>query len=145
MEKVYYKDDYSTLAINEMMPCLFQKFKGTAHSSDHYKKVQDISIALVSEKLQHYKKLNMLIDSSEASSITEEDIEYYRNQVIPVLYNKGIRFIAYIPPSRRISRMIFSEVFSDLSLEKLVIQQFESAIEAKRWLRSLIKKNLYYN
>jgi hypothetical protein len=145
METVYYEDDYSTLAISQMMPCLFQKFKGTAHSSEHYKKIQDMSITLVSEKLQHYKKLNMLVDSSEASSITLEDVEYYRNKVIPALYNKGIRFIAYIPPSKKISRIIFGEVFNDLQMDKLVVQQFNSTMEAKKWLRSLLKNNIYYN
>jgi hypothetical protein len=145
MEKVYYKDDYSTLAISPMMPCLFQKFKGTAQSSDHIKKIQDMSISLVTEKLQHYKKLNLLVDSSEASPITLEDIEYYRNKVIPTLYKKGIRFIAYVPPSKKISRVIFDEVFIDLDIKKLVIQHFDSPVEARKWLRSLIKSNLYYN
>jgi hypothetical protein len=145
MEKIYYKDDYSTLAISKMMPCFFQKFEGTAHSSDHYKKIQDISINLVTEELYHYKKLNMLVDSSDASPITLEDIAYYRNKVIPTLYSKGIRFIAYIPPSRKISRIIFGEVFNNLIIDKLVVQQFDSPIQARRWLRSLIKDNFYYN
>jgi anaerobic ribonucleoside-triphosphate reductase len=145
MKKIYYKDDYSTLAISQRMPCLFQKFKGTAHSSDHYKKIHNISIKLVSEKLQHYKRLNMLVDSSEASPITLEDIEYFRNEVMPVLYKTGIRFIAYVPPSKKISRLIFSEVFNNMKIDNLVIQYFESPGKASKWLHSLIRSHLYYN
>lgn len=145
MEKVYYQDDYSTLTINEMLPCLFQKFKGMAHSSEHYKKVQDFSLTLVTQKLQHFKRLNLLIDSSQAGSITLEDIEYHRTKVMPILYDKGVRFIAYVPPSKKISKLIFDEIFYNLDLEKLVIKQFNSSVEAKRWLRSIVKNHLYYN
>lgn len=140
MEKVYYQDDYSTLAINETLPCLFQKFKGIAHSSDHYKKIQDISINLISEKLHHFENLNLLVDSSEAGSITLEDIEYHRNQVMPLLYSKGIRFIAYVPPTAKISRIIFSEVFRDLFIDNLVIKQFDSVVDAKKTVTSASQK-----
>lgn len=145
MKTVFYKDDYSTLSISQLMPCLIQKYKGTAHSSEHYRKIQDISLILVSEKLKQHKNLTMLVDSSEASSITLEDIEYHRNKVVPAFYKRGLRNIAYIPPLKKISRIIFDEVFCDLQIDNLFIQQFNSTIDAEKWLKSQLKDNIKYN
>ncbi len=138
MEKVYYQDDYSTLSINEILPCLVQTFQGLAHSSEHYRKVQDFGLKLVEREMQHLTTLNVLVDSSQAGSISMDDIEYHRNKVLPMLYEKGVRFIAYIPPEKKISKIIFDEIFYKVDLEELVIKQFNSSSEAKSWLASTI-------
>jgi len=140
MAKHYYRDDYSTIDFDHMVPCIIHKAKGMAHHSEHYQFVQERLAELLTSQLDLYNRLHMLIDSSEAGPISSRDIGYYRTTMLPLIHSKGVRYVAFIPPQKKIAGIILNELFKNNEYPNLIVKEFDTTKLARKWLKDISRK-----
>lgn len=144
MSKLHYKDDYSTIDFDHLVPCVIHTTKGMAHHSDHYQQVHEKLLEVLNAQQNFYNRLHILLDNREAGPISSRDINYYRTNVIPLLRSRGVQHVALIPPQKTISNIILRELFKDIDDQNLTIKEFENRKEARRWLKTVSETVNFY-
>lgn len=76
----------------------------------------------------------MLTDSRTAGPVLGEDVEYFKERVMPEMEQAGIRFLAIVMPSSLFTRMTIQEMTQDSG--KISVRYFNLMREAREWLRS---------
>lgn len=132
--KLYYMDEYATIEIDESIPCIKLKLEGFPRSSDHYHLVQQKRMELLHQESKRHKLLHMLTDSRKAGPVIDEDVEYFRNQVLPDMEKAGVRYLAIVRPNSIFTRMTVQEMTQNAQLVNVRI--FDSVREAREWLKS---------
>jgi hypothetical protein len=131
---LYYQDEYATLELDESVPCVKLKLDGMPRFSEHYQLVQSKRLELMREGMKRHKLLHMLTDSRTAGPVIEEDVTYFREQVMPSMEAAGVRYLAIVMPSNVFTRMTIQDMTNNSHL--ITIRYFESTREAREWLRS---------
>jgi hypothetical protein len=131
---LYYQDEYATLELDESVPCVKLKLEGMPRFSEHYHFVQTKRLELMKEGMKRHKLLHMLTDSRAAGPVLEEDVNYFRERVMPEMEKAGVRYLAIVMPSSVFTRMTIQDMTSNANL--ITVRLFESIREAREWLRS---------
>ncbi len=132
-QKKFYEDEYATVSFVESVPCIKIKVSGVPQSSEHYQRVQSMVIESINKEKDHYCRLHMLTDNSKAGIVLNEDIDFYRQQIIPQLEKAGIRYHAIVLPESNLVRMFFNQ--APMSTKKLQVEYFNTVSGACKWLR----------
>jgi hypothetical protein len=135
MSTLYYKDDYATIELDEIIPCVKLKLDGLPRYSEHYQFVQKKRLELIYREIKNYPKLHMLTDSRNAGPVLDEDVAYFKTQVLPAMEEVGIRYLAIVMPSNKFTQLTIRDMTHEPSIMK--IQLFESIQEARKWLMSI--------
>lgn len=135
MVRPFYKDEYATLEVDESIPCIKLTLNGVPRYSEHYQFVQQQRLALIRQERGNYPKLHMLTDSRTAGPVLEEDIEYFKNNVMPAMEKMGIRYLAVVMPSSKFTRLAIKEMEEGAQI--MSVRNFESIREARSWLRKM--------
>lgn len=132
-KKTLYEDQYASLTVVESVPCIKIKLSGFPHDSDHYQFVQSKLLEIIWNQIHNFCRLHLLTDSTEAGLVLEEDIMYYKANIIPRLEEAGIRYHAIVLPSNFVARLIRNQTaFSNC---KLKVEYFEKLWDARKWLK----------
>ena len=131
--KTFYEDQYASLTVVESVPCVKIKLSGFPHHSDHYQFVQCKLLEIIWNQINNFCRLHLLTDSTEAGLVLDEDITYYKTNIIPKLEEAGIRYHAIVLPSNFVARWIRNQ--TALSNRKLKVEYFEKLLDARRWLK----------
>lgn len=131
---LFYQDEYATLELDESVPCVKLKLDGMPRFSEHYQLVQKKRLELMREGMKHHKLLHMLTDSRNAGPVLEEDVQYFRDQILPEMERAGVRYLAIVMPSSVFTRMTIQDMTSGATMA--TVRYFESMREAREWLRS---------
>lgn len=131
---LFYQDEYATIELDESVPCVKVKLDGMPRSSDHYQLVQSKRLELMREGMKRHKLLHMLTDSRTAGPVLEEDVQYFREKILPEMERAGVRYLAIVMPTNVFTRMTIQDMTSGASLA--TVRYFESIREAREWLRS---------
>ncbi|HZB13074.1 MAG TPA: hypothetical protein VE467_08605, partial [Chryseolinea sp.] len=83
MVKPFFKDEYATLELDDSIPCIKLTLEGLPRYSEHYQFVQQKRIELIKQEIRNYPKLHMLTDSRMAGPVLDEDINYFKQHVMP--------------------------------------------------------------
>jgi len=132
--KLHYLDEYATIELDESIPCIKLKLEGMPRSSDHYKLVQRKRMELMHQETRRHKLLHMLTDSRKAGPVLDEDVVYFRSEVLPEMEQAGVRFLAIVRPTSVFTRMTVQEMTQNARL--LTVREFDSVREAREWLKS---------
>jgi hypothetical protein len=132
--KLHYLDEYATIELDESIPCIKLKLEGIPRSSDHYKLVQRKRMELMHQEAKRHKLLHMLTDSRKAGPVLDEDVDYFRTEVLPDMERAGVRFLAIVRPASVFTRMTVDEMTQNAGL--LTVRVFDSVREAREWLKS---------
>ena len=135
MVKPYFKDEYATLELDDSIPCIKLTLEGIPRYSEHYQFVQQKRLELIRQEIRNYPKLHMLTDSRTAGPVLDEDINYFKTQVMPEMEKIGIRYLAVVMPSSKFTRLSIKEMEEGASVMK--VRNFESIREARSWLRKM--------
>jgi hypothetical protein len=132
--KKFYEDQYAMMSFVESIPCIKVKFSGVPHSSDHYQFVHVKLLECIHAEMENYCRLHLLTDSTKAGLVLEEDMEYYKMNVLPAIEKAGIRYHAVVLPESLFVRLIVNQ--TSLSTKKLKVEYFNTVSGASKWLRN---------
>jgi hypothetical protein len=65
----------------------------------------------------------------------DEDIHYFKNQVLPQMEKIGIRYLAVVMPSNKFTLLSIIEMEEGAATMK--VRNFDSIREARSWLRKM--------
>ena len=133
IKKTFYEDQYASLTVVESVPCVKIKLFGFPQGSDHYQFVQSKLLETIWNQINNFCRLHLLTDSTEAGLVLDEDIMYYKNNIIPRLEEAGIRYHAIVLPPNFVARWIRNQMA--LSNHKLKVEFFDKLLDARRWLK----------
>jgi hypothetical protein len=133
-QKKFYEDQYAMVSFVESIPCIKVKFSGVPHSSEHYQFVHLKLLECIHSEIENYCRLHLLTDSTKAGLVLEEDIEFYKVNVIPAMEKAGIRYHAVVLPESLFVRFIINQ--TSLSTKKLKVEYFNTVSGACKWLRN---------
>jgi hypothetical protein len=77
----------------------------------------------------------MLTDSRMAGPVLDEDINYFKQHVMPEMEKIGIRYLAVVMPASKFTRLSIKEMEEGAAVMK--VRNFESIREARSWLRKM--------
>lgn len=132
-QKKFFEDQYASVTFVESIPCIKVKVSGVPHSSEHFQFVHGKLVECIHAEVENYCRLHMLTDNSKAGLVLEEDIEYYKLNVIPAMEKAGIRFHAIVLPESQFVRFVANQ--NDLSTRKIKVEYFNTVSGASKWLR----------
>lgn len=134
MVKLFYKDEYATIELDEEVPCVKLTLQGVPRFSEHYQLVQVKRLELMHRELANYERLHMLTDSRKAGPVLPEDVAFFKLNVFPEMESAGIRFLAVIMPSGKFTRFMVQEMVVNAS--RVEVKTFEDMRQARAWLKS---------
>lgn len=134
--KIHYEDNYATVSFMDSIPCVKLKLTGIPISSDHFQLVHAKLLEKIHVERSNYFKLHLLTDCSKAGLVSNEDVEFYKNIVLPAIINAGIRYHALVMPETILGRLIVQDMIKFSSAVKpLKIEFFKSPYAAYTWLK----------
>ena len=135
MAKPFFEDEYAVIEFDETIPCVKMTLRGVPRGSDHYQEVQAKRLELMEQEVRNYPKLHMLTDSSTAGPVLDEDVTYFKNDVMPAMEKAGIRYLAIVVPTNKFTQLTIREMTQDADVMK--VRYFDSVRDAKQWLRRM--------
>lgn len=135
MVKPFYQDEYATIELDDSIPCVRLTLDGVPRYSEHYNFVQKKRLELMHQEIRNYPKLHMLTDSRTAGPVLDEDVHYFKTNVMPAMERAGVRYLAIVMPASKFTRMTIREMTEDPRL--MTVQYFDSMREARHWLRKM--------
>jgi len=133
LKNAFYEDEYASVSVVESVPCVKIKLSGFPTGSDHYRFVQSKLLETIWNQINNFCRLHLLTDSTEAGLVLEEDIMYYKMNIIPRLEEAGIRYHAIVLPPNFVARWIRNQM--DFSNRKLKVKFFDTLADARKWLK----------
>jgi hypothetical protein len=133
LKNTFYEDQYASVSVVESVPCVKVKLSGFPSGSDHYQFVQSKLLETVRDQIKKYCRLHLLTDTTEAGLVLDEDMMYYKMNIIPAMEEAGIRYHAIVLPKNFFGRWIRNQTF--LTNRKLKVEYFDSVLSAFGWLR----------
>jgi hypothetical protein len=135
MVKAFFEDDYAVIEFDETIPCVKVTLRGVPRSSEHYQQVQAKRLELMAREIGNYPKLHMLTDSSTAGPVLDEDINYFRDEVMPAMEKAGVRYLAIVVPTNKFTQLTIREMTQEVEVMK--VRYFDALRDAKQWLRRM--------
>ena len=135
MAKPFFEDEYAVIEFDESIPCVKLTLRGVPKGSEHYQQVQSKRLELMAQQVRNYPKLHMLTDSTTAGPVLDEDVRYFKDEVMPAMEKGGIRYLAIVVPTNKFTQLTIREMTQDADVMK--VRYFESLREAKQWLRRM--------
>jgi hypothetical protein len=135
MVKPFYKDDYATVELDDSVPCIRLTLTGIPRYSEHYQLVQAKRLELIHREIKNYPKLHMLTDSRTAGPVLDDDVNYFKMNVLPEMEKAGIRFLAIVMPNNKFTQLTIREMTEDA--RQMKVRYFDSMREARYWLRKM--------
>lgn len=132
-KKPFYEDQYASLSVVESIPCVKVKLSGFPRGSDHYQYVQTKLLETIRDQAGNYCKLHLLTDNTEAGLVLDEDMTYFKSNIIPAMEEAGIRYHAIVLPQNFFGTVIRSQ--TSLSNRKLKVAYFDTVTRASKWLK----------
>jgi hypothetical protein len=135
LTKIYYQDEYATLELDDLIPCVKLTLRGVPKHSEHYAAVQMKRIELMNQEIKNYPKLHMLTDSTQAGPVLDEDVQYFKKLVMPTMEKAGIRYLAIVMPVNKFTHLTIRDMTEERRL--MVVKYFDNLREAKQWLKRM--------
>lgn len=135
MVKAFYQDEYATIELDDSIPCIRLTLNGIPRYSEHYQHVQSKRLELIHQEIKNYPKLHMLTDSRTAGPVLDDDVNYFKGEVMPAMERAGIRCLAIVMPSNKFTQLTIKDMTEETRVMK--VKYFESMREARHWLRKM--------
>jgi len=134
-KNTFYEDQYASVSVVESVPCIKLKLSGFPSGSDHYQFVQTKLVETIRDQINNYCRLHLLTDSTDAGLVLDEDITYFKMNIIPAMEDAGIRYHAIVLPQNFFARWIRNQ--TAFSNRKLKVEYFDNVLGALKWLKRL--------
>lgn len=135
MVKAFYQDEYATIELDDSIPCVKLTLSGVPRYSEHYELVQARRLELMRQEIRNYPKLHMLTDSRTAGPVLDEDVNYFKQNVLPEMEKAGIRYLAIVMPKGKFTQLTIRDMTETAQL--ITVKYFESMRDARHWLKKM--------
>lgn len=135
MPSPYYQDEYATIELDASIPCIQVTLNGIPRFSEHYQLVQQKRLELMRREQPNFPKLQMLTDSRTAGPVLDEDVHFFKENVMPAMEAAGIHHLAIVMPSNKFTQLTIREMTE--GSEKVYVRYFDELEEAKQWLKEM--------
>jgi len=132
-KKTFYEDQYASVSVVESVPCVKVKLSGFPQGSDHYQYVQIKLLETIRNQISNFCRLHLLTDNTEAGLVLDEDMTYFKSNIIPAMEEAGIRYHAIVLPQNFFARVIKNQ--TAVPNRKLKVAYFDSVLGAFKWLK----------
>ena len=132
-KKTFYEDQYASVSVVESVPCVKVKISGFPQGSDHYQYVQTKLLETIRNQISNFCRLHLLTDNTEAGLVLDEDMTYFKSNIIPAMEEAGIRYHAIVLPQNFFAKVIKSQ--TAVPNRKLKVAYFDSVLGAFKWLK----------
>ena len=133
--KPFYHDEYAKLELDDSGPCVRLTLNGVPRCSDHFKMVLHKLLELIHREIKNYPKLHMLADSRKAGLVLDEDVDFFKTQVLPEIEKTRVRFFAIVMPTNKFAQLAIRDMTHDARV--ITARYFDSMREARAWLRKI--------
>lgn len=133
-QSVFYEDGYAKLEFDPSIRCVKLTLDGVPRYSEHYQFVQRKRIELVKREAKKFGQINLLTDSSTAGLVLDEDVSFFKNQILPEMEKAGVRFLAIVMPESKFTQLTIREMTE--RSRSIAVKYFDSMREARAWLRT---------
>lgn len=130
----FYEDEYAKLEFDPSIRCVKLTLDGVPRYSEHYQLVQQKRLELVRRKAKEFGRINLLTDSSTAGPVLDEDVTFFKNQILPEMEKAGVRFLAIVMPESKFTQLTIREMTE--RSRSIAVRYFDSMREARSWLRN---------
>lgn len=130
----FYEDGYAKLEFDPSIRCVKLTLDGVPRYSEHYQLVQQKRLELVRRKAKEFGRINLLTDSSTAGPVLDEDVTFFKNQILPEMEKAGVRFLAIVMPESKFTQLTIREMTE--RSRSIAVRYFDSMREARSWLRN---------
>lgn len=134
MVKQFFKDDYASLELDNDVPCVKLTLRGVPRFSEHYQQIQLKRLDLMHSELKNFETLHMLTDSREAGPVLTDDVNFFKDQILPEMERAGVKYLAIVMPAGKFTRLTVNEMTADADTIK--VGTFEQMRDARAWLKS---------
>lgn len=131
--KPFYEDTYAKVEFDPSIPCIKLTLDGVPRYSEHYQMVQRKRIELLNREAKKFGRINLLTDSSTAGPVLDEDVSFFKQQILPEMEKAGVRFLAIVMPESKFTQLTIREMTERSQL--ITVKYFDSMREARVWLR----------
>ena len=135
MIRPFFQDEYATLELDDSIPCIRMTLNGVPRYSEHYEMVQQKRLDLMHQEIKNYPKLHMLADSRKAGLVLDEDVDFFKTQVLPEIEKTRVRFLSIVMPTNKFAQLAIRDMTHDVSI--ITVRYFHSLREARAWLRKI--------
>ena len=132
-KKTFYEDQYASVSVVESVPCVKVKLSGFPQGSDHYQYVQTKLLETIRNQISNFCRLHLLTDNTEAGLVLDEDMTYFKSNIIPAMEEAGIRYHAIVLPQNFFAKVIKNQ--TAVPKRKLKVEYFDSVVGAFKWLK----------
>jgi hypothetical protein len=129
----YFEDSYARLEFDPSIPCVKLTLDGVPRYSEHYQYVQRKRLELLNRESKKIGRVNLLTDSSTAGPVLDEDVMFFKQQVLPEMEKAGVRFLAIVMPESKFTQLTIREMTE--RSRSITVKYFDSMREARTWLR----------
>lgn len=133
MVKLFYKDEYATIELDDEVPCVKLTLQGVPRFSEHYQLVQVKRLELMHREISNFEILHMLTDSRAAGPVLNEDVDFFKLNILPEMERVGIRYLAVVMPTGKFTRMTVQEMVADANT--MEVRTFDDMRQARAWLK----------
>jgi hypothetical protein len=133
VRKSFYRDDYATILLDDSIPCVSVTTTGLPRHSEHYAMVLKKKVDLILQEIRNYPKLHILLDSRIAGPVLDDDVDFYKRDILPALEKAGVRHLAIIMPNSKHAQLSVREMTKKPAM--MNVKYFDSMRGARHWLR----------
>jgi hypothetical protein len=130
---VFYEDNYAKIEFDQSIPCIKLTLDGVPRYSEHYQMVQRKRVELLKRESKKFGRINLLTDSSTAGLVLDEDVNFFKHEILPEIEKAGVRFLAIVMPESKFTQLTIREMTERTEL--ITVKYFDSMREARVWLR----------
>lgn len=130
---IFFEDSYAKLEFDASIPCVKLTLDGVPRYSEHYQFVQRKRLELLKRESKKFGRINLLTDSSTAGPVLDEDVNFFKHQILPELEQAGVRFLAIVMPEGKLTQLTIREMTE--RSRSITVKFFDSMREARAWLR----------
>lgn len=135
-----FQADYANVQIDEKVPCVVVEWKAYA-SSIQFHSTLEKAFEIFLEYGKENKKLHWIFDCKKMKVVSSEDIKWANEEFNPRLLKKGLRYMAFILPESIFATTAIEEYQRNTDPNHFTLKNFNEINEAKKWLKSISRKN----
>jgi hypothetical protein len=107
---------------------------GIPKHSEHYQEIQRKRLELMWREIGKYPGLHMLTDSRLAGPVLDEDVLFFKSEVLPKMRDAGVRCLAIVMPSNKFTQLTIKEMTQQA--DRIEVRYFDSISDATEWLQN---------